>query len=120
MKTPGGSLGDDHLGAVDRLGPPLGADGEHVLLDGQLDRLGADAGQVEVDVEGVALAVGVHRHGRRPGGCPEELLGEPVEVAERVGAHKHLEPPNQWSLSELTLVHVYNTRGGYLTRLDSD
>ena len=83
------TLGDDHLRAVDLHRPPLGPDGEDVLLDRQVDGVSTDAGQVEVDVEGVAIAVGIHRHRGRPGGCSEELLGEPVEVTERVGTHKH-------------------------------
>ena len=64
----------------------LGLDRQHVALDVDVERLGTNAGQVELDDEGVALAPGVHRHhGRtRRGAGTEELLGEPVEVPERV------------------------------------
>src|ERR1700733_5207962 len=83
------SFGDQQLGAVGLGRGALGADGEHVLLNGQADRVRVDAGQVEVDVELVAVAVGVHRHRGRSGGGAEDLLGDPVQFAERVGAHEH-------------------------------
>src|SRR6185437_4345384 len=75
-----GSFGDDHLGAVGlRCGSAFGADGEHVLLDGQVDGSWIDAGQVEVNVEAVAPAIRVHGHRGGPRGSTEYLLGEPVQ-----------------------------------------
>ena len=86
-------LGDDHLSAVGMDRGALGADGQHVLLDSQADGIGLDARQVEVDVEAVAAAIGVHQHRGRPGGGAENLLGEPVQLTERVGAHEHDQVP---------------------------
>ena len=40
-----GSFGDDHLGAVGLDRGALGADGQDVLLDGQVDGSGIDPGQ---------------------------------------------------------------------------
>lgn len=45
------------------------------------DRVGVDAGQIELDHEILAVAAGIHRHHRRAGegaGGAEDLLGEPV------------------------------------------
>jgi hypothetical protein len=69
-----GSFGDDHLGAVGLDRGALGADGQDVLLDCQVDGSGIDAGQVESDVEVVALPVGVHGHRGGPGGGVEHRL----------------------------------------------
>ena len=78
-----------------RVGCPwraLGLHRDHVAFHVDVDRVRADPRQVELDVEGVALTPGVHRHGRgaghRPGGA-EHLLGQSVKVTERVGAHQH-------------------------------
>ena len=49
-------------------------------------RLGIDTGQIEVQVDVVVLAVGIHRH---PLPRPCQLLGETVEITERVEAHQH-------------------------------
>src|SRR5579863_5409662 len=46
-----GPFRHDHLGAVGPHRGALGADGEHVLLDRQVDGAGVDAGQVQADVE---------------------------------------------------------------------
>jgi hypothetical protein len=57
-----------------------------------VERLGTNTGQVELDDEAVTLPLGVHRHHgwTRRRARTEELLGESVEVAERVGApHQH-------------------------------
>ena len=72
---PGRPFGDDHLGAVGLLRPPPGADGEDALLDSQADGLGGDARQVEVAVEGVALAAGVHGQWRRAGWLSRAAAG---------------------------------------------
>src|SRR3984885_16309239 len=45
-EDPCGTLGDQHLGVVGLLGAALGPDGQDVLFNGQVDGLGADAGQV--------------------------------------------------------------------------
>src|SRR3954468_7157742 len=47
----GGPFGHGHLGAVGLGRGALGADGEHVLLDGQVDGVRVDAGQVQADEE---------------------------------------------------------------------
>jgi hypothetical protein len=68
--------------ALSRPKAPLGPHGQNVLLDGQIDRRGLDAREVELDDEPVAAAVGVHRERpRRPRRGRRELLGEPVELA---------------------------------------
>jgi hypothetical protein len=76
------ALGHEHLVALLRLKAPLGPHAQDVVLDGQIDRVGLDAREVEFDDELVAAAVGVHResprHARRGG---RELLGEPVKLA---------------------------------------
>lgn len=89
-------LAEEELPVVDGVGPlgavspgrgAFGANGEHVLLDGHADGVRGDAGQVKENSEVVALPVGGHRHHRGPGRGSEDLLDEPVELAERVGAH---------------------------------
>ena len=84
------ALGHDHLIALSRLEAPLGPHAQDVLLDGQIDRRGLDAREVELDDELVAAAVGVHREpprDARRGG--RQLLGEPVELAKGIEADKH-------------------------------
>ena len=74
-------------------GLPLGLHGQHVALHVELDRVGVHARQVERDDEAVSVAPGVHRHGASAGTtCPvvaEDLLGQAVQLTERVGAHQH-------------------------------
>lgn len=73
-------------------GTALGLHGEHVPLHVDVDRLRVHPGQIEADHVLVAGAVGVQRHrGRtRPGtGRAQELLGQTVQLTERVGAHQH-------------------------------
>jgi hypothetical protein len=82
-----GALGCEAL-PVAVAGHALGLDGQHVALDVDVDAVAADARQVELDDEPVALAPGVHRHhGGAVGGArgPEQLAGKAVEVTERVG-----------------------------------
>jgi len=89
------TLGDDHLVALLRLKAALGPDGQDVLLDGQLDRRGLDAREVELDDELLAAPVGVHRERpRRPRRGGRELLGEPVELAIGVKTHQHRKTPS--------------------------
>src|ERR1700753_2006083 len=84
-----GPFGDDHLSPVISGWDAFGADGQYVLLDGQVDGPRIDTGQVEVDIEAVTSPVGVHGHRGGPGGGAEHLLSEPVQFAERVRAHEH-------------------------------
>ncbi len=90
LNTPRGRS-DDQLGVA---GPvrALGLDGDDVAFDVQVDPVRLDAEKVELDVEGVALAPGVHRHGRWAGQgavAAEDLLGQAVQFTEWVGAHEH-------------------------------
>jgi hypothetical protein len=85
------SFGGEHLLVLVVAGT-FGADGDDVALDIEVDRVGGDTGNVEFDDEGIALAPRVRRHDRRPGHdalSAEDLLGEPVQFAVRVGAHQH-------------------------------
>jgi len=80
----------------------LRLDGQDVALHVDVERVRGDPGQVELDDEAVPLAPCVHRHDRRArrGAGAQELLGEPVEVAEGVGTHQHGSPPmNVWLLT---------------------
>jgi hypothetical protein len=86
-------LTDEQLDTLGAGASPLGVHGQHVLLDGELDRIGRHAGEVELDDELVATAVGVDGHRRRPGRGSQRLLGESVEFAERIGTHQHREAP---------------------------
>src|SRR6185312_2988321 len=52
-------------------------------------RIRRDTGKVEFDDEFMFLLPGVHRHRCRPRGRPQDLLCEPVELTEGVGAHQH-------------------------------
>src|SRR3712207_6230767 len=61
-------FGDHGLDALLLLALPLRLDGQHVALHGQVDRLGVDAGEVEVDVEPVAVAFRIDVHDRGPAG----------------------------------------------------
>ncbi|GAA3142767.1 hypothetical protein GCM10017687_69480 [Streptomyces echinatus] len=89
MNVPSGAFGEQHLRALGGRAASLRTDVEDVALDVELDRLGVDTGEVEVDQKIVPGAVGVHRHRRRSGVGAEDLLRESVEVAERVGTHEH-------------------------------
>ena len=91
LNTPRGRSASDEL-RVAGPGWALGPDGDHVAFHVDVDRVLADAGQVELDVEAVTLAPGVHQHGRGSGQGAlrgEELLGEAVQLTERVGADQH-------------------------------
>jgi hypothetical protein len=110
----GGPFGDDHVGAVGQRGGALGADGEHVLLDGQVDGPGGDPGQVQADVEVVALAPGVHRHRGGAGGGAEHLLGEPVQLAERVGAQRQGMGRSRWPQVQRLTLPAGNVRYGLI------
>src|SRR5205807_9455477 len=86
-----GALGDDDVLSLLRLPGPFGPHGEHVLLNGEVDRGGVYPGEVEVDDEAVTVAVGVHRHRGLMGraGLLGEQLGEAVHLPVRVEAHEH-------------------------------
>src|SRR5207302_338423 len=94
--------------------------GQDVLLDGQVDGIRVDAGQVQADVEAVTPPVGIHRHRGRAGGGAEHLLGEPVQFAERVGAHEHDRYLLVVSVVRSRSQDLYSTPVSYLTTLDSD
>jgi ABC-2 type transport system ATP-binding protein len=91
-----GPLGDEDFLALLRLPGPFGPHGEHVLLNGEVDRVGVDPGEVEVDDEAVILAVGVHRHRGLMGGAGllGEQLGEAVNLSGWVEAHEHGRSPS--------------------------
>jgi hypothetical protein len=96
------ALGHEHLIALSRLEAPLGPHAQDVLLDGQIDRRGLDAREVELDDELVAAAVGVHREpprDARRGG--RELLGEPVELAKWIEADEHVGSFVVWRMGSL-------------------
>src|SRR5215212_2441503 len=86
-------LGRQHL-PVTVAWHPLCSHRQNVALDVEVDRVLRHTGQVELDPEGVALAPGIHRHHGRSVGGAEQLSGETVEVAERVGgSEQHGCPP---------------------------
>jgi hypothetical protein len=76
-------LGREHL-PVAVAGDPLGPHGEHVALDVQVDAVAAHARQVELEHEAVTLAPGVHRHDCGTVGGAQQLVGQAVELPERV------------------------------------
>src|SRR5439155_20536680 len=84
-----GALAGKHLVALRRGPGALSLDREHVALDGDVDRVGVGTRQVEAQLDMVAVTERVHRHPLRPLGTAEDLLGEPVEVSERVIPHQH-------------------------------
>src|SRR4051794_8379013 len=79
-----GPLGYDHLVALPGLPGSLGLYGEHVLLDLEVDAVGLDPGQVEVDVEAVAPPVGIDRHDAGAPVALRETVELAVELAERI------------------------------------
>jgi hypothetical protein len=62
-----GPLGDQQVGLLGVRSGPLGSHGQHVALHVEVDSVGIDAGQVEVDEESIATLIGVDRHDGRPG-----------------------------------------------------
>src|SRR5699024_4193064 len=73
-EAPRGAFTDHGLTAFHGAGA-LGADGDDVVLDLQVDGLGPDPGQIEADHELVLVPVGIHRHGvGRPGAVAHEPL----------------------------------------------
>jgi hypothetical protein len=81
------ALRHQHLVALDRLPPPFGRDGEHVLLHRQLDGRWVHARDVEVHHEAVLVAVGVHSHDGKDWAVG--LLHKAVEFTEKIESHKH-------------------------------
>jgi hypothetical protein len=77
-------LADDQLLRRRAVEGPARGDARHVLLDRQLHRGGVHAGKVEVDVQVVALPIGVHRHRARRADLVEQRGGHAIELAERV------------------------------------
>jgi hypothetical protein len=81
-------LGDD-LVAFFPVVQPLGGHTEHVLLDGEVDRVRVDAGEIEMQEDHVPPPVGIHRDRSNLNGSSESLLGEAVQIPERIEAHDH-------------------------------
>jgi len=71
-------------------------DDHGVLLGRQLDRVRVHAWEVELNEDGVAAGIRVHRH--RAGGVVDpvrELAGQPVDLTERVESHDHRDHPHR-------------------------
>ena len=85
------ALRHDDLVSLAHGAAALRLQGEHVLLHRELDRLGIDAGDVELDDEAVSTPVGVDWHARRPASAvpTPDLFGQTIQVPERIGAHQH-------------------------------
>ena len=81
---------DEDGGALGRPPRTFRLDRQLVALDRQVDRVGIEAGQVEVEEEPVVETVGIDRHHRRP--RPPHLLGEPIEIGEWIETHQHDNP----------------------------
>jgi hypothetical protein len=84
-----GALVDQHLDVVQFGTDALRVHGQDVALHRQVDGLRIHPGQIEVDDELLAPAEGIDRHRGGPRWRAEHLLGEPVEITERIGAHQH-------------------------------
>ena len=87
-----GPLVSDHLVPFLALRHTPGPDGDHVVLDGDVDVVGIHPGQIQVHGELVAAAQGLHRH--RAGGLSDGSFGESIELAERVETHECHGTPN--------------------------
>src|SRR5512132_1884968 len=72
-------LGDD-LVAFFPVVQPLGGHAQHVLLDGEVDRVRVDAGEIEMEEDHVPPPVGIHRDRSNLNDSSERLLGEPVQI----------------------------------------
>jgi hypothetical protein len=82
-----GPLGDDDGVTLGGRPRPLGLHREHVALHGDIDGGGVDAGYVDVHDDMVTRAIGVEGQARTEG-LPG-LLGQPVELTERVKSSQH-------------------------------
>ena len=85
---PLGPLGHLDLVALEWSPGARRPDRQDILLNGQLDRRCIDARHVEMDLELVASAVGIDRD-LSSSACGQQLLGDPVELAERFESHQH-------------------------------
>ncbi len=85
------TLGEVHLIAFSALPRPFAGHRQHVALDGHVEAVGGDPGEVEVDPDVAVAAVGVHRHGGRggAGAAAGELVEESVEFTERAVHDEH-------------------------------
>src|SRR3954447_13765245 len=88
------ALGNLQLDVVARhRGTAFGLDGHDVALHVQLDGVRRYAREVERHHELVTDAIRVHGHRRRPAprarDVPQHLLGQAVQLSERVGTHQH-------------------------------
>src|SRR3954447_2735887 len=84
-------LGQDLLALGGSPGP-LGADGEDVAFDGDVDRVGGHARQIEAELHLLVVPHCVHRHPLHAPGlraAAEELVGHAVELTEGVVTIEH-------------------------------
>ena len=82
-------LAGEHLVTLGGGPRPLGLHGEHVALDGEVDRLRRDTREIEAELDRAAVADGVHRHPLGTAGLSEQLVGDAVELAEGVVSNEH-------------------------------
>src|SRR4029450_9424645 len=87
-EVPLGSLRDLDLIALGPDPGPRRPHGEEVLLDGELNETEIDAGEVEKNLELVALPVRVHWD-LTNAAFAEHLLGHPGDLRERLESHQH-------------------------------
>jgi hypothetical protein len=86
------TLGDVEAVALFALRVALADDRQDVALDGDVDAVGGDAGEVDVDPDVVATTVGVHRSGTGGVRTAGELIEEAVEITEGGVLEEHRVP----------------------------
>jgi hypothetical protein len=84
----GALLGDD-LVAFFSVVQAFGSHGEHVLLDRKIDRARFDPREIEVQEDRVPPPIGIHGDRSNLNDSSEGLLGETVQIPERIEAHDH-------------------------------
>jgi hypothetical protein len=89
LERPYGSLVRDDLVAFLPLVQSFGGHTEHVLLDGEIDRVRVDAREIEVQEDRILPPVSIHRDRSNLDDPSEGLLGEAVQIPERIEAHNH-------------------------------
>ena len=72
---------------------PLSPDGQDVPLNIQIDRVHVHARQVHRDDELVLFPPGIQGYRRRVRRSAQHLLGQPVQLPERIAHHQHHIPP---------------------------
>jgi hypothetical protein len=83
------TLGQIDLVAFLALPGPCGADGEHAALDGDVQAVGGDAGQIDLHPHVAASPEGVHRHRHAPVRRPAEPAEQRIEVTEGIVLDQH-------------------------------